>query len=245
MSKTIKRFSVILIIVSICLVFSNSHQDIANSNNDPDSVYESGNNEQENEINKEIHSFDKESVDLKKQQVDNNFYNPDKIWTSDEFRRFAINFFVRDTEEKFNQLREKFEGPEKDKIKDFELGVQASVHLLDLYLKTIVFKDKDTISNEQAIDFQDMENFDNWGEQIDESVVAELEQYIPIQYKSRPKENIENESDSMYLRDGEEALTDEALDRELKEIEDRENMERNYKDIPTIGNNNLELESDL
>ena len=65
---------------------------------------------------------------------------------------------------------------------DWELGVQATAKVAKKYLEA-KWGDQESISMEKAIDYLDMEAFDNWAQEISEDEFHEfLEQYMPEKY---------------------------------------------------------------
>ena len=178
MSPIIKKSLVIFLILSISIEFSHSEEEgkYGAKYTFDEEIDENNQNENDTE------AFDKEQADLKNHIIEQHFVNSDKSWTYLEYRPHAINYFVRDDEESFMQLKQKFDGPLKDELTDMELSQLASIHLLGEYMK-LLFKDKDSITNDQAKDFMDMGKFDKWTENMDDDLMAEIDQYIPEKYK--------------------------------------------------------------
>lgn len=131
-----------------------------------------------------------ETDKLKMALVTQYFHSETATWTMDAYFPVAIQFFVRDSWDHYKMLEERFKGSHN--LNDWELGVQATVHVTKKYL-TIKFSNQESVSREQAIEWLDMDAFDTWANGLNDDDLQELNQYMPEKYNDTPPEPTEAE----------------------------------------------------
>lgn len=182
------------------------------------------------------HLANAENEALAKALTNQYFSGPSRPWPYAEFFPIAVQFFVRDSWDHFHTLEIKFVEGDRATMKDWELGSMATAHILKVYLNESWVAETTTLTSAQCAALLDMDKFDTWAERIDPNLMAELEQYIPALYSSRPSEPEGEET--QYLTDEEDILDKDSpahrempLDWDTRSDKDDKFIDEYYSDL--------------